>query len=91
MPDYPEWSDAEDWMRASSIESVEFVLQNPDAGQGAQHEQWMEQKKRDGWVWGEIKDVDAKTHPMLVLFEELPEDERTKDAILIALAKALSK
>lgn len=90
MPAYPSWEDAEDWMRASTLESVEHVLQHPNADPGAQHVQWMEQKQKDGWVWGETKDADAKTHPMLVPFAQLPDDERAKDAIIISLAKALS-
>lgn len=90
MPDYPNWADAEDWMRASTIESVEHVLNNPRAAPGAQHVQWMEQKQRDGWTFGDKKDAEAKTHPMLVPFSELPEDERAKDAIIIAVVQALS-
>ena len=89
MPDYPSWADAEDWMRASTIESVEHTLNHPDAAPGAQHEQWMQQKLRDGWTFGQTKDADAKTHPMLVPFSELPDDERAKDAILIAVVNAL--
>ena len=90
MPPYPSWKDAEDWMRASTIESVGYVLDNADAEAGAQHIQWMKQKQRDGWVWGEKKDAGAKTHPMIVPFSELPEDERAKDAIIIALVKSLT-
>ena len=90
MPAYPNWADAEDWMRASTIESVEHVLNNPEAAAGAQHVQWMEQKLRDGWKFGETKDPDAKTHPMLIPFADLPADERAKDAIIIGLVRALS-
>ena len=86
---HPSWADTPDWMRTSTIESVEHVLQNPDAGPGMQHIQWMAQKKRDGWTYGEVKDADAKTHPMLVPFEDLPDDERAKDALMIAIVKAL--
>ena len=90
MPDYPSWDEAPDWMRASTLESIQHTLENPDAPPGAQHIQWMEQKQRDGWVWGKNKDSEAKTHPMLVPFEQLPDDERAKDALIIALVKALS-
>lgn len=90
LPEYPSWSEAEEWMRASTIESVEHALAHPDAPPGAQHVQWMEQKIRDGFRWGENKDAEAKTHPMLVPFADLPEDERAKDAIVIALVKALT-
>ena len=90
MPEYPSWADAEDWMRASTIESVEHVLNDQDAAPGAQHEQWIEQKIRDGYKWGKKKDDKAKTHPMLVPFAELPVDERAKDAIIVALVRALN-
>ena len=36
MPDYPAWSEAPDWMRASTLESIQHTLENPDAPPGAQ-------------------------------------------------------
>lgn len=86
----PPWLRAEKWMRESTKESVSFAINNPNAPHSAQHDQWMEQKKRDGWVYGQVKDADAKTHPMLVAYDDLPEFEKKKDAIVKALALSLS-
>ncbi|MCL1859438.1 MAG: RyR domain-containing protein [Oscillospiraceae bacterium] len=46
------------------------------------HEVWMNGKIIDGWVYGLVKDPDAKpnpTHPCLLSWEELPEEEKKKD------------
>ncbi len=86
----PHWNRAPAWMRDSTRESVEFTLDHPEAPHSAQHDQWMAQKKRDGWVWGEVKDADRKTHPMLVAYEELPDMERRKDALFKAIVQALA-
>nr|WP_083332737.1 RyR domain-containing protein [Hyphomonas sp. Mor2] len=85
----PEWSQAPDWMRESTRESVQFIFDHPDAGAGAQHEQWMEQKHADGWVFGETRDNDKKIHPSLVPFNELPDSEQKKDKLINAIVRAL--
>lgn len=45
------------------------------------HENWMRMKVAQGWVYGEAKDFDKKTHPDLVPFIDLPEIEKRKDTI----------
>jgi hypothetical protein len=86
-PVAPPWDDA-GWMQDSSREAVELALGNPTPG--AQHAAWVRSKERDGWVYGPKKDEAAKTHPSLRPFEELPETERTKDALLIGIVQALA-
>lgn len=86
----PDWEDAPDWMHASTYESVDFVLANPEANDGHQHEQWMDQKRRDGWTFGAKKDEKKKTHPMMVPFRDLPDEEQRKDALLKAIVLALA-
>ncbi|MEL6569436.1 MAG: RyR domain-containing protein [Pseudomonadota bacterium] len=85
----PHWRMAPKWMKESTLESVDFVLAHPNADDLKQHDQWMEQKRRDGWVYGDVKDEKKKTHPMLVPFEKLPEMEKRKDALLRAVVLAL--
>ena len=43
------------------------------------HDNWMKFRLEEGWVYGPVKDVEAKTHPDLVPYDELPEVERAKD------------
>lgn len=51
----------------------------------------MKEKVDAGWVFGEIKDADAKTHPCIVPYDELPEFQKKKDHLFIAIVKALSQ
>jgi hypothetical protein len=83
------WDEAEQWQRDSAINGVTFRIMNPDAGHDAQHNSWMKEKVDAGWVYGEIKDAEAKTHPCIVKFEELPEFQRKKDSLFCAIVDAL--
>jgi hypothetical protein len=84
-----DWAEAEQWQRDSAINGVKFRLENPDAPASAQHESWMEEKLSQGWVYGEVKDAEKKTHPCIVPFEELPEFQQKKDKLFSAIVDAL--
>lgn len=75
----PHWDDAPDWQRESARFGVQFVLDNPDAPASSQHDCWMALKIADGWTYGETKDAEAKTHPCLVPFDQLPKEQQVKD------------
>lgn len=83
------WDEAEDWQKDSAIKGVEFRLENPDAGHDAQHNAWMEDKVSQGWVYGEVKDAEKKTHPCIVPFEQLPEFQKKKDALFASIVDSL--
>ncbi len=84
-----DWNEAEDWQRESAIKGVAFRINNPESGNDAQHNSWMEEKVNDGWVYGEVKDPEKKTHPCIVPFEELPEFQQKKDALFCSIVDAL--
>ena len=83
----PHWDDAPQWQRDSATEGVEKALDG--ATPEELHESWCEFKRNDGWVYGDVKDADAKTHPCLVPYAELPADQRTKDTLFQAVVQAL--
>lgn len=83
------WVDAEQWQRDSAIKGVEFRLANPDAESSAQHNAWSKDKIDSGWVYGETKDAELKTHPCLVPFEDLPPFQQKKDKLFCAIVDAL--
>jgi hypothetical protein len=85
----PQWDDAPDWQRASAIKGVEFCLANPDAPPSANHESWFAQKVADGWIYGEVKDPEAKTHPCMVSYDQLPVEQRRKDALFKSVVAAV--
>lgn len=88
--DIPAWNMAPDWMRASTRESVQYVLTHPASDGRAQHDQWVRQKQAEGWQHGSVKDSAARTHPMMVPYDDLPDWERRKDLIINALVRALA-
>lgn len=84
----PAWEDAPHWQRASAELGVSFHL-NGDHGPEASHESWMRQKLADGWRYGEVKDPEAKTHPCMVPFDQLPREQQAKDYLFRAVVNAL--
>jgi hypothetical protein len=48
------------------------------------HDYWMKAYLDMGWKYGKIKDSKKRTHPDLVPYNQLPKDERDKDAIFLA-------
>ena len=73
------WDEAPNWQRESAKAGVRAVIAG--AGPEALHESWMKQKIDEGWVYGEVKDPAAKTHPCLVPYEDLPAAQRVKDTL----------
>ncbi len=43
------------------------------------HNTWMQGRIADGWVWGEERNDELKTHPCIVPYEGLSEEEKDYD------------
>lgn len=43
------------------------------------HDVWALQRQADGWTFGPRRDDDAKKHPCLIPYQELPEAEKVYD------------
>lgn len=83
----PLWLDAPDWQKDSAIAGVKHALVDPDPS--ASHESWLKQKVKDGWVYGETKDPEAKTHPCMVPYGDLPEVQKRKDSFFVSMVQQL--
>lgn len=83
-----DWDDAEQWQRDSAIVGVNYALANPNGSASGQHDAWMADKIANGWVYGEVKDANLKTHPCIVPYDDLPVDQRTKDYVFRAIVEA---
>lgn len=84
-----DWDEAEDWQRESAIKGVKYRLDNPQAGEDSQHNAWMKDKVDAGWVYGETKDAELKTHPCIVPFHELSNVQQKKDYLFCAIVDVL--
>jgi hypothetical protein len=45
----------------------------------AEHDGWADQRQIEGWTYASKRDNDKRTHPLLVPYSELPEEEKDKD------------
>jgi hypothetical protein len=84
----PAWEDAPDWQRESARMGVDLHLSG-DFGPEASHIAWMKEKVDNGWKWGPVKDANAKEHPCIVPFADLPREQQAKDFIFRAVVHAL--
>ena len=85
------WADSPQWQCDSAFDGVrKHIEAGPDwLDHRASHEAWLELKSAEGWVYGRVKDADAKTHPCFVPYDHLPADQRRKDVLFGAIVKAL--
>jgi len=85
----PSWDEAPAWQKESARDGVEFHFAHAwNIQPRDSHDRWMERKLREGWRFGETKDADLKTHPCLLPYESLPDEQKLKDHIFMALCAA---
>jgi RyR domain len=84
----PPWPAAENWRREAKINSVRAVREAVgELTPEMIHDEWMRWYTAHGWVYGPIKDDVLKTHPCMVPFHELPEEQQVKDALFLAIVR----
>lgn len=85
------WDEAPEWQRSSSLMGALAVVDGAITNPGDAHRSWMEQKVSEGWTYGDVKDADAKTHPCMVPFEQLPAEQQTKDLLFLATVRGVQR
>ena len=83
------WDESPQWQRDSAIKGVDFHSNNPGASVSASHDSWMKEKVDSGWVYGEEKNAEKKTHPCIVSFDELPWEQQLKDYLFRSIVHSL--
>ena len=83
------WEDLTKQEKSNLVNGVDCHLKNPNVGAKSSHESWCEEKISQGWVVGEIRIPETKTHPNLVPFDQLPKEQQVKDYIFRAVVDAL--
>jgi len=86
----PEWNDAPKWQQDSARKGVDHALDHPLAKPEDSHNSWLAEKQREGWVYGPVKDPVLKQHPCFVPYDQLPVDQQKKDALFLAVVRALA-
>ncbi len=88
VPVAPPWDDCGEEMQRSAESGVAAVLNGATPAES--HRAWVKFKRNHGWVYGEVKDEIAATHPNLVPYEDLPEEQRVKDDLFAAVVGVLT-
>lgn len=86
----PLWDEAPEYQVRESVASVELALADPERTPEQNHQGWMGRLLADGWRYGPVKDERARTHPLLVPWDALPEEARQKDRLFLAIVRALT-
>ena len=81
----PPWAEAGSEQHESMIKGVIYALRHPSVSPASQHAAWCADKIESGWTYGLVKDVDYKTHPNLVDYEDLPQTQKIKDHVFRAI------
>lgn len=84
------WSVLDQADRDSYMNGVLYRINHLHASPEDQHNEWARAKQLEGWVHGDVKDVEKKTHPCLVPYYQLPVSQRVKDSLFVAIVKTLA-
>ncbi len=84
------WEQAFEWQRNSAINGVHFRLKNPNATPASMHQNWLDEKLKEGWRYGKVKDVEKKEHPCMLAYGDLPEEQKFKDKLFFRLFDVLT-
>ena len=89
------WEKRDDKFKAQFIDIIgKYLLLKELPTLEEVHNSWMESYIDMGWKYGEVRDVVERTYPDILPFDELPKDEKDKDAIFLAIVwavKAITK
>jgi len=83
------WNKAPQWQQDSARQGVEFLLWHPKATPESSHKNWLKHKKAEGWKHGTVKDEKTKTHPCMVPYNKLPEEQKVKDYLFHTIVRGM--
>lgn len=85
------WNDLPDdaWQRDDTLRQINLLRDQPDFTPKDDHEKWKTERETAGWTYGETKDSDAKTSPLLVPWEDLPFRHRARSEAAFAVIRVM--
>lgn len=77
------WDSLDRHTKFINLKSVIKALENPDLTAKDMHDEWMNNKIADGWKFGDVKDPELKTHPLIIDYDLMKDVDKMKDQIFI--------
>lgn len=74
---------------SSISDTIVDVLIKKDLTPEQLHFNWVEQKKEEGWVYGESYSEEEKTHPLLMDYEDLNEAQKISNIIIVSTVRTM--
>ncbi len=84
------WADAAQAQRDIHIASIDWYMESPQSTAKAFHDQWRAWMYDNGWTWGEARDVEAKKHPLIVPWDDLPPLQQIKTRLCVAVMSIMA-
>lgn len=85
----PSWENAPKWQRDSALSGTRNAVRDLESGPEDSHANWFALKESEGWKYGPVKDPDRKEHPCMVPYKDLPQGQKLKDAMFLAVTRAV--
>lgn len=82
------WDTLDDHLKQMTRDSVQVIINDPTITAEDIHNTWMDNKRRDGWVYGTTKDATKKTHPLMIPFDEMNDIDKAKDQSFIDIVNS---
>ena len=79
------WEESSEELRDSIRIGIAAVVANPYQTPEQSHISWLKTKTANGWVYGETKNFEAKTHPCMVHYDHLQEIHRKKNEMFVVM------
>lgn len=79
------WDETDEQLKESTREGVKAAeyVDLPEE----MHASWAKNRKENGWIYGEVKDLKKKEHPLLIPYEDLPYEAKVKDIVFLAIVR----
>lgn len=78
-----DWESLDQADKDLTYKSVKRIIDDPTITAKEIHDEWVTNKELDGWVYGPVKDVDNKTHPLMIPFDDMSDIDKEKDQSFI--------
>lgn len=85
------WKDENEKVKRVWTKHVSYIIDHPDSDSQTVHNLWRTYKNGEGWIFGEEKSREDKTHPCLVSYDKLHEIERMKYFIFMETVREHNK